>query len=248
MSRRAAIPHRGSTPSLPWRPSPRLLCLYLPYTFRFYWFMYPAYACMIPFLAGGLGCLWLGLDSGPRADRLRVAGLFHSCSLLRLAQVPLVNFWTSGTDPLTRRAAVDRAAAGKPRRLKAQLILAERRFISNRDPLSVHEEVERGTSRIFVPLSRATEYTGTRTMPRPPAARTAEAITAASTPVFPMVFEDDPATFLRRYAGRRIFLETVSSGTYSGALPPDFGLVQLETGATVVLYEVVPRPVRGARE
>jgi hypothetical protein len=210
------------------------LCLYLPYTFRFYWFAYPAYACMIPFLAGGLGCLWLGIDSGPRADRLRVAGLF----LILLLCV--VQRWYS---PL--KLVDPRLRTGQQLRKLTQLLPRDAVFFSNRDPLSVHEDVERGTDRIFVPLNRATEYTWTQITPRPPVARTAEAIAAASKPVFLQVFEDDPVAFLQRYPGRRIFLETVTSGTYSGALPPDFELVQLETGATVVLYEVVPRLAKG---
>jgi hypothetical protein len=51
--------------------------LYLPYTFRYYWFAYPAYVCLIPFLAGGLGCLWPGPDSGQKADTWRVVGLIR---------------------------------------------------------------------------------------------------------------------------------------------------------------------------
>jgi hypothetical protein len=117
-------------------------------------------------------------------------------------------------------------------------------LITSRDPLSAVEELgrDRGTRRVVIPLDRSTEYAWTATTPRPPRARTAEAIAAVSKPVFPRVFEDDPAAFLHQYAGRRIFLETTRSGTYGGALPPEFALVPIDTGAVVALSEIRARP------
>jgi 4-amino-4-deoxy-L-arabinose transferase-like glycosyltransferase len=211
-----------------------ILGLYLPYTFRFYWFAHPAYACLLPFVASGLSALWLGLDNQPRAGRFRVAGLLVILvfSLGQRSYLPLKDY--------NYRERWGRQV----RKLKA-VIPRDAVFISNRDPLTVYEELGRGTRRVCMPLNRASEYAWTQTTPRPPTARTPEAIAAASKPVFPVVFEEDPATFLHQYPGRRIFLETVTAGSYTGTLPAGFNLVPVETGATVVLYEVVPRPASG---
>jgi 4-amino-4-deoxy-L-arabinose transferase-like glycosyltransferase len=209
-----------------------LLGLYLPYTFRFYWFAYPAYVCLLPFLAEGLRSFWLGLDTGPYADRRRALGLMI---VLLLCVVQRAYFPPSAADP--------RLAVGRQLRKLRQVLPVDAVLITNRDPLSAGEELERGRGarRVVIPLDRGTEYAWTATTPRPPRARTAEAIAAASKPVFPRVFEDDPAAFLHQYAGRRIFLETTRSGTYGGPLPPEFALVPIETGAIVALYEIKPR-------
>jgi hypothetical protein len=210
------------------------LGLYLPYTFRYYWFAHPVYACLLPFLAGGLRSLWLGLDSGPRADRQRSVGLLVVL-LVCLAQ-----------------RAYSPPEASNPRlwnteqlRKLRYVLPADAVFITNRDPLSCGEELERGSQRVVIPLDRSTEYAWTVTTPRPPRAPTAEAIAAVSGPVFPRVFEDDPAAFLRQYPGRRTFLETTTSGTYGGALPPEFELVPIDTGAVMALYEIVNVRLKG---
>jgi hypothetical protein len=209
------------------------LCLYLPYTFRFHWFMYPVYACLLPFLACGLGSLWQGFDFGPKAEQRRVVGLFLILLLC------LVKRWY-----LPHGAADPRRQTGQQFSKLRHLLPDDAIFISSRDPLSVHEELVRGTGRVFVPLNRASEYTWTQITPRPPAARTVEAIAAASRPVYPLVFEEEPATFLRRYSGRRVFLETPGPAGYGGALPPGFDLVPIEASATLALYEVEPRAAK----
>jgi hypothetical protein len=206
------------------------LCLYLPYTFRFYWFMYPAYACLLPFLAAGLASLWPGPDLGRRSERRRAA------VLLLVATLCLVQRWC-----LPLQSSDPRLRTGLQLRRLRQSMPGDAVFISNRDPLSVYEDVERGTGRVTVPLNRATEYAWTRTTPRPPADRTVEAIVAASKPVYPSVFEEEPHAYPRRYPGRRIFLEMTNSGTYGGPMPPGFDLVPVETRATVALFELTPR-------
>jgi hypothetical protein len=209
------------------------LCLHLPYTFRFYWFAYPMCVCLLPFLAGGLRSLWLGFDSGPRAGVWRAVGLL---AVLLLCMVERAALPLDASDP--------RLTTGRQLRTLRRMLPPDAVFIANRDPLSVHEELVRGSRRIFIPLDRMTEYTWTQTTPRPPQARTPQAIAAASKPVYPQVFEDDPGAFLRRYPGRRVFLETIRSGTYTGTLPPEFTLVPIKTGNMVALFEITPRPVQ----
>jgi hypothetical protein len=203
------------------------LGLYLPYTFRFYWFAYPAYVCLLPFLAGGLKSLWLGLDSGPWAGGRRVAGLLL---VLLLCVAERAYFPLKPADP--------RFATGRQLRKLKQLLPEDAVFISNRDPLSVHEELERGSRRVCIPLHRGTEYAWTETTPRPPAAHTSAAITAASKPVFQRVFVEDPGAVLHGYPRRRVFLETTNAPAYTGPVPPEFSLVPVNTGGVVVLSEI----------
>src|SRR5262249_26470443 len=158
-----------------------------------------------------LKSLWLGFDSGPWASRYRAIGLM---ALLLVCAAERSYFPLKPSDP--------RFATGRQIRKLKQTVPSDAVFFSSRDPLSVREELERGTDRICIPLNRATEYTWTQTTPRPPRARTAAAIASASKPVFPLVFEEEPGATLRRYPGRRIFLEPTSAGTYTGPLPPEF--------------------------
>jgi hypothetical protein len=131
-----------------------------------------------------------------------------------------------------------RLATGQQLRKLRHVLPGDAVLITSRDPLSAGEELKRGGRRVVFPLDRATEYTWTATTPRPPRARTPEAIAAVSQPVFPRVFEDDPAAFLGQYQGRRTFVETTRSGSYGGPLPPEFALVPIDTGATVALSEI----------
>jgi hypothetical protein len=203
--------------------------VYLPYTFRYHWFAYPAYASLMPFLARGLGCLWPGLEVGPRADRRRAVCLIVLLFLCLIGRryIP--------------------AASEEPREWAwAQYYRLHRQlpddavFISDRDPLSVHEELVRVARRDFVPRDRKTHYANLQITPRPPLARTASAVAAASRPVYPAVFEEEPAQFLHRYAGRRVILETREPDTVRRLLPPGFHLVPFESRWNLSLYELKP--------
>jgi hypothetical protein len=207
------------------------LALYLPYTFRFYWFMYPVYACLLPFLAGGLKGFWLGSDSGLRGDRLRVAGL----GLLLV--VCLVKRWYIPPESYDLKDHTGRQVQELKRLLPRDAV-----FFTSRDPLGVHEELVRGTDRVCVPLNRASEYTWTRILTRPPSARTEEAIAAESKPVFAQVFEEDPSSFLNQHRGRRIFIEKRSPAELTAGLPPGFDLVPITKAVTVSLFEVKSHP------
>ena len=205
--------------------------LYLPYTYRFYWFMYPAYACLLPFLADGLRGFWLGSDTTPRADRLRLAGL----SLILL--FCLFKRWYTPLESYDLKFMTDREIHELKTLLPRNAVL-----FTDRDPLSVQHDLVQGTRRDYVPLNRSGEYAWTRFTPRPPSARTEEAIAAESKPAFSQVFEEDPTQFLRRYFGRRIFIETKTPTGAVVPLPPGFEIVQVWPTSKVLLYEVKYRP------
>jgi hypothetical protein len=212
------------------------LILYLPYTFRFFWFAHPAYACLLPFLASGLRGLWLaapGRGEGVARRALALSAVLVLC---------LVQRWLLPLKPHDVRLW-----NGEPIARLKRLVPPDALFLSNRDPLTVYEELGRPTGRICVPLDRAAEYTWTQVTPRPPAARTAEAIKAVSQPVYPVVFDEDRAGVIRRFPGRRIFLETINGVDYRGRLGPGMELVSVKAGG-LALYELRLVPGDGGKE
>jgi hypothetical protein len=203
--------------------------LYLPYTFRFHWFAYPAYVCLVPFLADGLGCLWPGTAFGLKAMRWR-AGCLAVILLLCLSKR-----WCIPLGPDDPRIW----AWAEYHRLK-RFLPDDAVFISARDALGVHEELVRDTRRVFVPLNRSTPYANLQLTPRPPSAHTTTAVAAASRPVYPFVFDEGPATFLLNHLGRRVILETKEPDAFTPILPPGFQLVPFETRFNLGLYELKP--------
>jgi hypothetical protein len=204
--------------------------LYLPYVFQFHWFMYPAYACLAPFLASELARCEPGMAGGRRAAWRR------SAVLLAVFLLCLGYRWYVPWERYDPRSMV-----GYQYRQLRQTLPEDVVFISQRNPLGFYEELERETHRTFVPLNRRTEYATARISRRPPPERTAAAVEAASEPVFPVVFLEDPDSFLQQYAGRKLIVETADPGSVSKSLPPEYELKPIQTNPAIQLFEIVRR-------